>query len=93
MTRKRTTTPHKSTANAPIEVIHDGAIKASIWSNESENGEYLTATFARTYTKGDRPQDTHTFTGRDLLVVSQLALRAYYWGNKHRAQQDAPEPE
>ncbi|WP_309385693.1 hypothetical protein [Cerasicoccus frondis] len=76
------------TSNAPIEVIRDGAIKASIWSNESENGEFLTTTFARTYTdaNGD-PKDTSGFTGRDLLVVSELARQAWLVTNAIRSRQ------
>lgn len=65
------------TNKAPIIVIRDGALKASVWENEGENGTYLTTTFAKTYTKNDKPSDTQTFGRSDLLPLSELARRAY----------------
>lgn len=67
----------QSTNKAPVMVIRDGALKASIWENEGENGSYLTTTFARTYTKDGEPKDTNSFGRNDLLAVSELARRAY----------------
>ena len=63
--------------NAPIIVIRDGALKASVWENESESGTYLSTTFAKTYTKDDKPKDTQAFGRGDLLPLSELARRAY----------------
>lgn len=71
----------------PIEVIRDGAIKASIWSNEGENGNYLTVTFSRTYTKDGEPQSSNSFSGRDLLVIAEIARQAYCFASNHRAIQ------
>lgn len=56
-------------------------------------GEFLTTTFARTYTKDGEAHDTSGFTGRDLLVVAQLAQRAYYWARRHRSMQESPQPQ
>lgn len=67
----------QSTNNAPVMVIRDGALKASIWENEGENGSYLTTTFARTYTKDGETKDTNSFGRNDLLALSELARRAY----------------
>lgn len=75
------------TSKRPIEVIRDGAIKASIWENEGENGRYLTATFSRTYTKDGKMQDSDTFTGRDLLVIAEVARQAYCYTSNYRAIQ------
>lgn len=83
----------KASSNAPIETLRDGAIKASIWSNQGDNGEFLTTTFARTYTDSEgEPKDTHGFTGRDLLVVSELAREAYRITSNIRSRQ-APSAE
>lgn len=78
----------------PIEVLRDGAIKASIWRNEGDKGEFLTVTFARTYTdqNGDL-KDTSAYTGRDLLVVSELAREAYRVTATIRSRQSAPTQE
>jgi hypothetical protein len=63
--------------NAPVIVIRDGALKASIWENEGENGTYLTTTFAKTYTKDSKPKDTQVFSRSDLLPLSELLRRSY----------------
>ena len=40
---------HPPSKSPPVEVLRDGALKATIWENEGENGTYFTTTFARTY--------------------------------------------
>lgn len=67
----------QSTNNAPVMVIRDGQLKASIWQNEGDNGSYLTTTFARTYTKDGEPQDSYSFGRNDLLALAELSRRAY----------------
>jgi len=62
----------------PDDVVRDGALKASIWRNEGENGPFYSTTFARTYKDRDgNLQDAHSFSGSDLLKVSELARKAY----------------
>lgn len=63
--------------NAPIIVLRDGSLKASVWENDGENGKYLTTTFAKTYSNDGDPQDTQSFGKSDLLAISELARRAY----------------
>jgi len=71
----------------PEETIRDGNIKASIWHNKSENGAFFSTTLARTYQdeKGDF-HDTHSFSGSDLLRVSELARQAYGRTNELRRE-------
>lgn len=60
------------------ENIWDGNIKASIWENEGESGKFHSVTFSRTYEDRDgNPRDAHSFTGTDVLKVSELAREAY----------------
>lgn len=68
----------KQTKTRPVETLRDGSIKAAIWRNESENGDFFAITFARTYkdSKGDL-QDTDSFSGTQLLRLSRLAGKAY----------------
>lgn len=64
--------------NRPIETIRDGRFKASIWSNDGDNGPYLSVKFAKTYTDaGGNAQDTQTFSDNDLLQVAELARETY----------------
>ena len=66
------------TKQRPVESLRDGAIKASIWRNESENGAFFAVTFARTYKDKDgNLQDTDSFSGAELLRLARLADKAY----------------
>ncbi|MCP1469476.1 hypothetical protein J3E64_001151 [Sphingobium sp. OAS761] len=67
-----------SESNGPRETLRDGNLKSSIWRNESENGAYYSATLSRTYKDKDGElRDTHSFSGPDLLRVSELARKSY----------------
>lgn len=58
--------------------IWDGNIKASIWENEGESGQFHSVTFSRTYEDRDgNLRDAHSFAGTDVLKVSELARKAY----------------
>ena len=66
----------------PEATLRDGSIKASIWRNEAEGGPFRSTTFARTYEDKDgNTRDAHSFSGTDLLKVSELSRQAY---NKSR---------
>ena len=72
-------TKSKQTAKQrPVETIRDGAIKAAIWRNESENGVFHGVTFSRTYKNGEGDlQDTNSYSGTQLLRLARLAGKAY----------------
>ena len=62
----------------PIDTLRDGNIKATIWKNLGEKGNFFTVTFTRTYKdEGDNYQDSDSFSGSQLLRVAHLATRAY----------------
>lgn len=62
----------------PIETFRDGRLKASIWRNEGKEGDYHSVTFAKTYEdKNGKLQDSHSFTGSELLRVAELAREAH----------------
>ncbi len=68
----------KQTKTRPVETLRDGAMKAAIWKNESENGPFFAVTFARTYTNGGGElHDTDSFSGSQLLRLARLADKAY----------------
>ena len=64
--------------NTPVQSIADGRIKAAIWKNLGEKGNFYSVTFTRSY-RDDRGNwhDTDSFSGTDLLIVGRLAVRAY----------------
>jgi cell wall assembly regulator SMI1 len=81
------------TANRPIEILRDGALKATIWENEGENGMLYSTTLARTYHANDGSlKDSHSFSGSELLRIAELARQAYAAVNVLR-RDHAPEPE
>jgi cell wall assembly regulator SMI1 len=64
--------------NRPVDVIRDGNLKASIWRNEGENSVSFATTIARTYkTEDGAYRESNSFTGTELLRVSELARKAY----------------
>lgn len=64
--------------NRPADVLRDGALKASIWRNESDKGPFFSTVLAKTYEdRNGNLRDTHSFSGTDLLRVSELARQAY----------------
>lgn len=73
------------TKNRPEETLRDGNLKATIWRNEGEKGPYWSVTLAKSYKdeRGDY-QDTHSFTGTDLLRVAELSRDAYAMTNELR---------
>lgn len=67
-----------TTSNAPLETFRDGRLKATVWTNEGESGPYHTVTLAKTYEDKDgKLQDTHSFTGSELLRIAELAREAH----------------
>lgn len=64
--------------NRPADVIRDGNLKASIWRNEGERGASYATTIARTYkTEDGAYRESNSFSGTELLRVSELARKAY----------------
>jgi hypothetical protein len=62
----------------PADVIRDGNLKATLWRNEGENGFSYATTIARTYRAEDGTyRESNSFSGSELLRVSELARKAY----------------
>lgn len=64
--------------NKPLQTLRDGALKAAIWKNSHEKGEFFSVRFSRTYKDQEgNYQDAHTFSGPELLRIARLADIAY----------------
>lgn len=64
--------------SGPADVLRDGNIKATIWKNERENGPSFSTVFSRTWQDEEGGyRDSHSFSGTELLRVSELARGAY----------------
>ncbi len=66
-----------STNQKPAAKLRDGAIVATLWKKESENGVFFNTTIVRTYKEGETYKDTNSYSGTELLKVSRLAAKAY----------------
>ena len=69
----------KKTAQQPVHQIRIGAIKASIWSNQTESGVRYNTTFVRLYKEGERWKSAESFGRDDLLVLGKVADRSHSW--------------
>ena len=86
-TTETTQTPDAD-INRPEDTLRDGSLKATIWRNEGENGEYYSTTIARTWQDEDgNYRDSHSFSGSELLRVSELARGAYARTNELKQEQ------
>ncbi|MEL7396231.1 MAG: hypothetical protein AAFN44_07665 [Pseudomonadota bacterium] len=62
----------------PAAKIRDGALVATIWANESENGTFYAAEFSRTYQDADgKYHDASSFSSGELLRLARLAGKVY----------------
>lgn len=78
----------RSAPKRPEDVLRDGNIKASIWRNESERGDFFATTFARTHKDDEgNVRDSHNFVGADLLKLSELARKTYDRTNEIRREE------
>ena len=74
-------------SNRPIQTLRDGALSASIWKNEAENGAFYSVTFGRTYTDdNEQPHSADSFSGADLLRIGHLSGKAYDRINELRSK-------
>lgn len=70
----------------PVEV-RIGAVKATIWQNDTEAGVRHNATFYRLYKDGDKWKSASSFGRDDLLVLAKVADLAHT--RIHQLQREA----
>ena len=73
--------------NRPTATLRDGRLKATIWKQSSENGDFYQVTFTRSY-QDDAGEwhDSSNFSGSELLRIAHLAQRAYDETRELRAE-------
>jgi hypothetical protein len=65
--------------SARVREIRLGRIKATIWSNETQNGSRYNVHISRLYEDGTQWKDSTSFGRDDLLVVAKVADEACSW--------------
>jgi len=78
----------ETSPNRPADTLRDGTVKATIWKRQGESGDFYATELARTYRDQDGNfRDSRSFSGTDLLRVSELAKGAYHRTNELRREQ------
>lgn len=75
---------------SPVLTLRDGALKISIWQQDSEKGAFFTALPSKTYEKDGELHDGHSFVASDLLRLAELAREAH--GKIRKLREQAPKP-
>ncbi len=63
----------------PAHEIRLGAIKATIWENETSVGTRHNVTVCRIYKDGDEWKRTESFGRDDLLLLAKVIDQAHNW--------------
>jgi len=63
----------------PAGEIRLGAIKATIWRNETETGARFNTVVSRIYRDGEQWKSTDSFGRDDLLLLAKVANEAHSW--------------
>lgn len=65
--------------NKPVTTLRDGAIKATVWANESDKGTFYSVDVVRGYKDSATGEwkDVASFSGGDVLRASNLLAKAY----------------
>lgn len=62
----------------PVETLRDGAMKATIWANPTEQGTFYRVHFTRSWKDAEGNfRDADNFSGTELLRIARLANLAY----------------
>jgi hypothetical protein len=67
-----------TTTTKPVSTIRDGSLKATVWRNKGEKGDFHSVRFTRTWRDDQGTfHDSDSFSGAELLRLAHLATKAY----------------
>jgi len=61
----------------PVSEVRIGHIKAAIWKNETEKGEFYNVTLSRLYRDGDSWKSSDSLGRDDLLLAAKVLSAAH----------------
>ena len=65
-------------ADKPTETLRDGSLKATIWKNFGDNGNFYTVNLTRSYKdEAEQWHESNSFSGSQLLRIARLTEQAY----------------
>ncbi|WP_299971709.1 hypothetical protein [uncultured Roseobacter sp.] len=67
-----------TTSNKPLATFRDGRLKATLWQNQSRDGDtYYTVNLAKVYEARDgKLQETNSFSDTEILRIAELGKEA-----------------
>lgn len=69
-----------NTKTKPAHSIREADVKATIWLNHGEKGEFYNVTLSRMFMdEQDKPKDTYSFGLHDLTKVETVVRKAQGW--------------
>jgi hypothetical protein len=71
--------PQQNGGNKPAHTARYGALKCTIWKNDSRNGPFFTTVITRSYKDGEDWKESHAFGLEDLPTLAKAALDAHSW--------------
>lgn len=73
----------------PVKVVRYGGVKASVWRNASEKGEFYSVSVVRSYKdQAGEWQESMTFRQNDLPKLEKAASEAYRWILQEAGKED-----
>lgn len=63
----------------PVHEIKCGGVKASIWKNTGDHGNFHTVTFSRAYRDGDAWKSSASYRFAHLLALAFCVAEAQVW--------------
>lgn len=84
-----------TTTNTPLDTLRDGALKATIWRREQQDGKpFYSVQLTRSYTDdAGKWHETGSFSGSELLRIARLADIAYSEILIYKTQDRGPQGE
>lgn len=71
-------TADKPNTNKPVETLRDGALKVSIFKNESDKGPFFSIKPGKLFTDSEgNTRETNNLTGTEPLRMSKLLDKGY----------------
>lgn len=68
-----------TTTKTPVHEIRCGGVKASIWRNGGEHGDFHAVTFSRSYRDGEAWKTTGSYRFAHLLALAFCVAEAQVW--------------
>jgi hypothetical protein len=75
----------------PVHEVRLGAIKATVWKNDTGNGVRFNTTFTRLYRDGNEWKNTSSFGRDDLLAVAKVSDQTHSWICEQRLEESVEE--